>query len=156
MAGRWRDSVASGKRLQGAATPVVLEEALADLLTQGSYEAHLRRLTTYMNLRRNEARRLIAHHFPSGTKVSNPPSGDTLWVELTHGFPAMELFRRCAAEGITFGPGEFFTATDRYRHCLRLNFSGAWTTVEMQALVRIGEIACDMLAEHRPTERRRA
>ncbi|MBW8314473.1 MAG: PLP-dependent aminotransferase family protein, partial [Hydrogenophaga sp.] len=44
-AGRWRDAVATHKRLQGAATNVVLEEALADLLTQGSYEAHLRRLT---------------------------------------------------------------------------------------------------------------
>lgn len=153
-AGRWRDSVASHKRLQGAATPVVLEEALADLLNQGSYEAHLRRLTTYMNQRRNEARRLIAQHFPPGTRVSNPPSGDTLWLELTPGFSSMELFRRCAAEGITFGPGEFFTATDRYRHCLRLNFSGPWTTLEMQALVRIGEIARQMLQEN--PEKKRA
>lgn len=149
-AGRWRDSVASNKRLQGAATPVVLEEALADLLSQGSYEAHLRRLTTYMNQRRNEARRLIAHHFPAGTRVSNPPSGDTLWLELEPGFASMELFRRCAAEGITFGPGEFFTATDRYRNCLRLNFSGPWTTLHMQALARIGEIAGQMRAEAAP------
>ncbi|OPF64053.1 PLP-dependent aminotransferase family protein [Hydrogenophaga sp. H7] len=153
-AGRWRDSVASHKRLQGAATPVVLEEALADLLNQGSYEAHLRRLTTYMNQRRNEARRLIAHHFPPGTKVSNPPSGDTLWLELAPDLSAMELFRRCATEGITFGPGEFFTATDRYRHCLRLNFSGPWTTLEMQALARIGEIARQMLQEN--PEKKRA
>jgi DNA-binding transcriptional MocR family regulator len=148
--------VASNKRLQGAATPVVLEEALADLLTQGSYEAHLRRLTTYMNQRRTEARRLIAHHFPGGTRVSNPPSGDTLWVELAPGFSSMELFRRCAAEGITFGPGEFFTATDRYRHCLRLNFSGPWNTQHMQALARIGEITREMQAEDSPPERRRA
>ena len=146
--------MASHKRLQGAATPVVLEEALADLLNQGSYEAHLRRLTTYMNQRRNEARRLIAHHFPPGTKVSNPPSGDTLWLELAPDLSAMELFRRCATEGITFGPGEFFTATDRYRHCLRLNFSGPWTTLEMQALARIGEIARQMLQEN--PEKKRA
>lgn len=143
-AGRWRDSVASHKRLQGAATPVVLEEALA----------HLRRLTTYMNQRRNEARRLIAHHFPAGTRVSNPPSGDTLWLELAPGFSSMELFRRCAAEGITFGPGQFFTATDRYRHCLRLNFSGPWNTLQMQALARIGEIARQMLQEN--PEKKRA
>lgn len=152
-AGRWRDSVASHKRLQGAATPVVLEEALADLLTQGSYEAHLRRLTAAMNQRRNEARRLIAHHFPSGTRVSNPPAGDTLWIELVPAFSAMELFRRCAVEGITFGPGELFTATDRYRDCLRLNFSGAWNTSCMQALARIGEIARES-AQDDPEQKR--
>ena len=155
-AGRWRDSVASSKRLQGAATPVVLEEALADLLTQGSYEAHLRRVTTYMNQRRTEARRLIAQHFPAGTRASNPPAGDTLWLELAPGFSSMDLFRRCSAEGITFGPGEFFTATDRYRHCLRLNFSGPWNTLHMQALARIGEIACEMQAESQAHQKRRA
>ncbi len=157
-AGRWRDSVASNKRLLGAATPVVLEEALADLLTQGHYEAHLRRLTMAMNQRRGEARRLIAQHFPTGTRVSNPPSGDTLWLELDPELSTMALFRRCAAEGISFGPGEYFTATDRYRHCLRLNFSGPWTALERQALARIGEIARDMLTHRHPNPaiRRRA
>ncbi|MBQ0917680.1 PLP-dependent aminotransferase family protein [Hydrogenophaga aromaticivorans] len=148
-AGRWRDAVATHKRLQGAATNVVLEEALADLLTQGSYEAHLRRLTASMRQRRHEARHLIAHHFPPGTRVSNPPSGDTLWLELHPAIASMDLFKRCASEGITFGPGELFTATDRYRHCLRLNFSGPWNAVTMQALARIGEIARQML--ERPT-----
>jgi DNA-binding transcriptional MocR family regulator len=144
-AGRWRDAVATHKRLQGAATNVVLEEALADLLTQGSYEAHLRRLTASMRQRRHEARHLIAHHFPTGTRVSNPPSGDTLWLELHPAIASMDLFKRCASEGITFGPGELFTATDRYRNCLRLNFSGPWNAITMQALARIGEIASQML-----------
>jgi DNA-binding transcriptional MocR family regulator len=144
-AGRWRDAIATHKRLQGAATNVVLEEALADLLTQGSYEAHLRRLSADMRQRRNEARHLIAHHFPPGTRVSNPPSGDTLWLELHPAIGSMDLFRRCASEGITFGPGELFTATDRYRNCLRLNFSGPWNALTMQALARIGELARQML-----------
>ncbi len=153
-AGRWRDSITTHKRLQGAATNVVLEEALADLLTQGSYEAHLRRLTTHMRQRRQEARQLIALHFPRGTRVSNPPSGDTLWLELEPEIQGMALFKLCAVEGITFGPGELFTATDRYRNCLRLSLSGPWNPVSMQALTRIGEIACGMRLETPPNERR--
>ena len=139
--GRWHSAIAAHKRLQGAATNVVLEEALADLLTQGSYEAHLRRLTSQMTLRRNEARHLIAHHFPSGTRVSNPPASDTLWVELDPDIDTMALFHRCAIEGITFGPGQLFTATDRYRNCMRLSLSGPWNSQTQQALARIGEIA---------------
>ncbi len=143
--GRWRQTIAIHKRLQGAATNAVLEEALADLLTQGTYEAHLRRLTSQMALRRHEARHLIAHHFPVGTRVSNPPASDTLWLELNPAMDTMALFHRCAAEGITFGPGQLFTATDRYRNCMRLSFSGPWDTQAQAALVRIGEVAREML-----------
>ena len=143
--GRWRNTIAAHKRLQGAATNVVLEEALADLLTQGSYEAQLRRLTSQMTLRRNEARHLIAQHFPSGTRVSNPPASDTLWVELNPAIDTMDLFQRCAVEGITFGPGQLFTATDRYRNCMRLSLSGPWDHKAQQALERIGAIAREML-----------
>ncbi|AOW13015.1 hypothetical protein LPB72_18810 [Hydrogenophaga crassostreae] len=140
--GRWRDTIAIHKRLQGAATNVVLEEALADLLTQGSYEAHVRRLTAQQAVRRAEARQIIARHFPKGIRVSNPPSGDTLWLELDPAMDSMALFHQCAAEGITFGPGQLFTATDRYRHCLRLSFSGPWDNNAQGALARIGELAC--------------
>ncbi|MEZ5703549.1 MAG: hypothetical protein R3E42_18730 [Burkholderiaceae bacterium] len=143
--GRWRKRIADHKRLQGAATNVVLEEALADLLTQGNYETHLRRLTSQMALRRNDARHLIAHHFPPGTRVSNPPASDTLWLELAPEMDTMALFKRCAAEGITFGPGQLFTATDRYRNCMRLSLSGPWNNQAQEALLRIGEIACAML-----------
>ena len=144
--GRWRHAIATHKRLQGAATNVVLEEALADLLTQGSYESHLRRLTSLMTLRRNEARHLIAHHFPAGTRVSNPPASDTLWLEFSPAMDTMQLFQRCASEGITFGPGQLFTATDRYRNCMRLSLSGPWDNQAQQALGRIGEIAREMHA----------
>lgn len=140
-AGQWRDQVATRKRLHGAANAVVLEEALADLLSQGGYEAQMRRLSQQMTQRRNEARRIIAQHFPKGTRVSNPVAGDTLWLELRPGSSSMELFHRCAAEGITFGPGEFFTATDRYRNCLRLSLSGPWDAPNQRSLQRIGQIA---------------
>jgi len=140
-AGRWCDRVTTLKRVHGGATNVVLEHALADLLTQGGYEARLRRLSDAMKQRLDEARRLIAAHFPRGTRVSNPPAGYTLWVELPPEQDAMALFERCTAEGISFGPGALFTATDRFNGCLRLSFAGAWTLAEQRALGRMGQLA---------------
>lgn len=58
-AGRWSQAVATLKRVHGASTNAVLEYALADLLTQGSYEAPLRRLCLLMKQRLGQARRLI-------------------------------------------------------------------------------------------------
>jgi len=142
--GRWREQVATRKRLQGAATNVVMEHALADLLQRGSYETHMRRLRTRLTERLGQAREQIARDFPAGTRVSNPPSGYSLWVELPPTLDSMALFERCVARGVTFGPGPLFTATNRYRHGLRLSFSGAWGDVERQALTDIGQLATDM------------
>lgn len=140
-AGRWKDAVTTLKRVQGGPTNVVLEQALADLLTQGGYEGRMRRLSALMKGRLEEARGLISEGFPRGTRVSAPSAGYTLWVELPEQLDTMVLFQRCVAEGITFGPGSLFTATDRFNHCLRLSFAGAWTGVEHRALARIGELA---------------
>lgn len=143
-AGRWKDSVTRLKRVHGVPTNVVLEHALADLLSQGGYEARMRRLSAFMKDRLQEARMLISESFPKGTRVSQPGSGYTLWVELPEQFNTMQLFQLCRQEGITFGPGALFTATDRFNHCLRLSFAGPWTDLEQQALQRIGALARGM------------
>jgi DNA-binding transcriptional MocR family regulator len=148
-AGRWRAPIATQKRLQGACTNVVMEEALADLLTQGSYEAQLRRLSSQLRERTREARQLVACHFPHGTRVSDPPSGYNLWIELPPSIDSMVLFQRCVARGITFGPGALFSATGRYSNCLRLSFSGPWGQKEASALEHMGTVAHTLLT--RPT-----
>jgi DNA-binding transcriptional MocR family regulator len=56
------------------------------------------------------------------------------------------VFRLCAAQGITFGPGPLFTATDRYRNCLRLSLSGSWDPATQEALAMVGQMACRVVA----------
>jgi DNA-binding transcriptional MocR family regulator len=144
-AGRWKDRVATLKNVQGASTNVVLEYALADLLTQSAYESQMRRLSASMKVRLNEARRLVSEHFPKGTRVSHPPAGYTLWVELPLALDSMLLCESAIREGIKFGPGPLFSATDRYSHCLRLSFSGAWGDKQKNAVRRLGRMAQDQL-----------
>lgn len=141
-AGRWSQVVATLKRVQGASTNAVLEHALADLLTQGNYEAHLRRLCTQMKQRLGQARRLIQAHFPKGTRVYDPPAGYTLWVELPKPSNTMVLFSRCKSLGILVGPGQLFCASQQYQNFLRLSFAGAWGAVEQDALAEVGRLAC--------------
>lgn len=140
-AGRWSKAVATLKRVQGASTNAVLEHALADLLTQGSYEAQLRRLATLMKQRLGHARRVIQASFPAGTKIYDPPAGYTLWVELPVFVNAMALFALCKAQGIIVGPGQLFCASGRYQHHLRLSFAGAWGAAEQAALAEVGRLA---------------
>lgn len=143
--GRWSRAVGTLKRVQGASTNAVLEHALADLLTQGSYEAHLRRLCALMKERLGQARKLILASFPTGTRMNDPPAGYTLWVELPQQVDTMVLFTTCRAQGITVGPGQLFCASKRYRHCLRLSFAGTWGPVEQAALLEVGRLAKELV-----------
>jgi DNA-binding transcriptional MocR family regulator len=145
-AGRWSQAVATLKRVQGASTNAVLEYALADLLTQGSYEAQLRRLCLQMKHRLGQARRLIQASFPKGTRVVDPPAGYTLWVELPDHLNTMALFSLCKARGILIGPGQLFCSSRQYQHFVRLSFAGAWGATEQEALSEVGRLACTLPA----------
>ena len=42
---------------------------------------------------------------------------------------------------ISFGPGTLFSATDRYRNCIRLGCAEPWSPRVHQAIAKIGELA---------------
>ncbi|MND02061.1 putative HTH-type transcriptional regulator YjiR [compost metagenome] len=54
-------------------------------------------------------------------------------------------------ERIGFAPGPMFSATDRYRNCLRLSCAAQWTPRIENALARLGELAKRQL--ERPVKR---
>ena len=119
---------------------------MADLLTQAGSESAYRQLRATIAARVDEARGLIAESFPRGTRVTDPAGGYILWVELPPGSDSLALFHACLAEHICFAPGTMFSATDRYRRCLRLGVGGRWDAEQRAGLRRIGELARAMLA----------
>jgi DNA-binding transcriptional MocR family regulator len=139
--GRWHEKVRRLKAATSGGQTAVLELALAELLAQPGHEAAYRQLRSTIALRVDQARRLIAQHFPRGTRVTDPPGGFILWVELPAALDAYALYQACLAEHICIAPGALFSATDRYRHCIRLGVGGRWDDAQRQALVRVGEIA---------------
>ncbi len=144
--GRWAHAIHKIQSAQsGAQTPVV-ELALADLLNQACAAAALRQLRATLARRGDEARSLIAGSFPTGTRVSDPGGGFILWLELPAGLDAVLLYQACMAENICFAPGSMFSASPRFRHCLRLSVGGRWGSEHPQALCRIGTLAAQMLA----------
>jgi len=143
-AGRWTEALRRLKNVQGAQT-AVLELAVADLLSQAGHQAAMRQLRNAAAARLEEARGLIAEHFPPGTRVSDPPGGFLLWVELPRGIDAQALQLAAQAEHILVAPGSLFSAHVRYKDCLRIGVGADWGERHPQALRRVGELACEML-----------
>lgn len=146
-AGRWHAQLQRLKMATSGGHTTVTELALADLLGQTGAEAAFRQLRATIAARVDEARGLIAQHFPRGTRVTDPPGGYILWVEFPGGLDSTALFRACLAERICIAPGTMFSATGRYRHCIRLGVGGRWSDAHRRALQRIGELAHRLQAE---------
>ncbi|NML17645.1 aminotransferase-like domain-containing protein [Azohydromonas caseinilytica] len=143
-AGRWSEPVQRLKAVHSGSHTEFLEQAVADLLTQPGTESAYRQLRNTVAARVDEARDIVAESFPRGTRVTDPPGGYILWVELPAGSDSMALFEACLRERICIAPGTMFSTTGRYRHCIRLGLGGRWDDAARAALRRVGELA------HRP------
>ena len=58
--------------------------------------------------------------------MTDPAGGFILWIELPGGLDSTALFEACLTERICIAPGTMFSATGRYRHCIRLGVGGRW------------------------------
>lgn len=146
-AGRWTEALRGIKELQEGGQSAVLELALADLITQAGHAAAMRQLRAAVAARVDEARRVIAAHFPPGTRVSDPPGGLLMWLELPRPLDAVLLHQACLEQKILIAPGTVFSTSGRFRNCLRIGVGGDWSPAHLQALRTVGEMATHMLQQ---------
>ena len=143
--GRWTDALRHAKQLQEGGQSPVLELALADLISQTGHRMAMRQLRAGIAARMEAARAVIAQHFPAGTRVSNPPGGLLLWLELPRAIDAVQLHERCLAQHILIAPGTIFSTSGRYRNCVRIGLGGDWTAQHLSALAQVGALAQQMV-----------
>ena len=145
-AGRWTDAVRRMKMATSGAQTTFVELAMAELLSHTGNEAGLRQMRHTIAARVDEARRLVAGSFPKGTRVTDPAGGYILWVEMPRDVDSQALFTAALAERIAIAPGTMFSASDRYRHCIRLGVGGRWDDAQRHALMRVGALARALMA----------
>ena len=84
---------------------------------------------------------MIAESFPKGTKVTRPAGGFILWVELPKTCDAIDMFGKLLDRGISIAPGPMFSASQRYRNCMRISVGHPWNERAETALREIGKLA---------------
>ena len=103
--------------------PTLPQLAIADFIKSGGYERHLRRMRLEYKQGRDSLLNALEHYFPEQTCISFPEGGYLLWVELPKSLDAVKLARLGQDAGVNIAAGPIFSATGKYRHCMRLNFS---------------------------------
>lgn len=126
--------------------PVLPQVAIAEFLASGAFDAHMRRLRRLLEANLLHMARAIEASFPPGTRVSRPAGGFMLWLELPRGFDSRALFDTALEHGICFAPGDVFSASRRFRNCLRLSAGSAWSPRIEKGVKRLGELARAQLA----------
>ncbi|CAN5314219.1 PLP-dependent aminotransferase family protein [soil metagenome] len=144
--GAFARQVMDRKLAYSLCSPVLPQVALADFLASGAYDAHLRRLRRVLEENLLRLTRTVEASFPSETRVSRPGGGFALWVELPRGFDSRALFDSALEHGICFAPGDVFSASRRFRNCLRLSAGSTWSERIDKGVRRLGELARSLLS----------
>ncbi|HXC30130.1 MAG TPA: PLP-dependent aminotransferase family protein [Stellaceae bacterium] len=142
-AGRRMQTILQHKVAATLATPALTQAALADLLSCGGYDSHLRRIRRVFAENIDRMTRAIERGFPAGTRVSRPAGGFVLWVELPPPADTRVMFAEAVKRGICFAPGDVFSVSDRYRHCLRLSCGYGWDRRIEAGVEAIGALAAE-------------
>src|SRR5688500_4487799 len=145
--GRWRDKLRMLKFVASGGQNELIEFAVAELLESGGYERSLRQLRRHFESQVDAARGVIAESFPRGTRVTRPAGAYILWIELPKGCDSVALLERLLERGITIAPGPMFSASQRYRNCLRISLGQPASERQERALREIGRIARELAGE---------
>lgn len=145
-AGRYAEAVGMQKTLNSGGTNPMTQMVLAEYLESNAYERHLRKLRSAYRQQVAALSDAVARYFPSGTRIAQPQAGYVLWVELPEGIDTMHCYDRALADGLSYTPGELFSASGMYRNCLRLNGGNPMTPALEDAVRRLGRLFAAELA----------
>lgn len=135
--GRFQSQVERLKVLTNLATSTPTQLAIAEFLSNGGYDHHLRRMRRIYRQQTAAMGHAIMRHFPEGTRVTRPSGGYVLWVELPAAVDALKLYEDALHSGITIAPGPIFSATRKFRNYIRLN-AGFWSDRIEKAIGTLG------------------
>ena len=148
-AGRHATKIQHLQMMSTVSASVPTQLAIAEYLTQGGYDSHLRKLRQTMEQRQHQMLGAIAQYMPPSVKVNTPKGGYFLWLEFEPPFNAIRLYQLALKEGISIAPGSMFSTSDQFNHAFRLNTSFTWNEQLDQAMKTLGRLCHSLIIDKR-------
>lgn len=137
--GRYRDRVLHMKYAAIGSTVPTNQLAMAAFIRDGHYHRHIRRMRQFYQQHLETYTCWIRQYFPCGICVTRPKGGYMLWVELPEGVDMLCVSRQLCQLKIQTAPGSLFSASGKYRNCLRINCALPLTEKYREAIQKLGE-----------------
>lgn len=139
--GKHKEELLKLKLIHSISSPSIVQEAVAGFLGSGRYEQHLRQLRRTLQDNYQHYARVIAQHFPEGTKITRPQGGIAVWVAFHKSIDTSILYDMAIRQGISIAPGRMFTLQDQFENCMRLCIGLPWSANLESKLKQLGNLA---------------
>ncbi|WP_261644437.1 PLP-dependent aminotransferase family protein [Erwinia mallotivora] len=143
--GRYLDRVLHMKYIVTGSTAKQPQMAVAEFIRQGFYPVHLRRMRQQYQKNLQAFTLSLRRHFPCGICVTRPQGGYLVWIELPEALDTVRLNRKLKESHIQIAVGSLFSASGKYRNCLRLNYAQPFTDKTENALKILGAAVEDAM-----------
>ena len=132
------DQIAIMKQRLDPHTQNLVQFAMARLIRQGSFDAHLKTLRAEHARRCGQMVTTLQRHLPPGAlRFTRPQGGLYLWCRLAGGVSSRALLERALAAGVAFIAGDAFYSDPTGETELRLCFSSVMPSTIDEAIKRL-------------------
>lgn len=140
MPGKFKEKVLRLKRMHTVSTNTLTQAAVADFLSNGRFELHLRHLRKALYTQSLRYQQAISEFFPEDTCVTRPQGGFTLWIEMNKKINAYKFHKRALKHNIGIAPGQIFSSHGRFENCFRISYGQPWSNKIEQGLQTLGKL----------------
>lgn len=142
--GKFKAKVLRLKRMHTVSTNTLTQAAVADFLSNGRFELHLRHLRKALHTQSLRYVQAVSDYFPDDTRLTRPQGGFTLWIEMNKKIDAYKLHKRALKHNIGIAPGQIFSSQGRFENCFRISYGTPWNDKVAQGLQTLGKLMKDM------------
>ncbi|HEX6891536.1 MAG TPA: PLP-dependent aminotransferase family protein [Chryseolinea sp.] len=138
--GRYKEAIIRLKRMHTVSTNTLAQSAVADFLSNGRFELHLRHLRKALHTQSLRYIQAVCEHFPEDTCITRPHGGFTLWIEMNKKINGFKLHKRALKHNIGIAPGQIFSSQGRFENCFRLSYGEPWSPKIEEGIKTLGRL----------------
>ncbi len=137
--GRYRDRVLHMKYTVSGSSVPATQMAATTFIREGHYHRHIRRMRQIYQRNMELYTCWLREYFPCGICVTRPKGGFMLWVELPEQVDMVCVAQQLCRLKIHVAPGSLFSASGKYRNCVRINCALPPDDKHREVMKKIGE-----------------
>ena len=137
--GRYYDRLLQMKYAASGTNVPSTQLAACNFIREGHYHRHVRRMRQIYQRNMEIYTCWLREYFPCGICVTRPKGGYMLWVELPEHVDMVCVAKQLCRLKIQVAPGSLFSASGKYRNCLRINCALPPIEKHKEVMVQLGE-----------------
>ena len=140
IAGKFATQARRYKRALSCSASLINQWTLSEFVASGEYDRNLKVLRQRLRDNKERMRWCLQQVMPQNTRISDPQGGCVIWLDLGGEYDSQKLFLLALEVGISITPGLIFSASNKYKSCIRLSYGVQWGEQIEQAIVTLGKL----------------